>query len=669
MITAIIQARMTSTRLPRKVLREVLGKPLIAYLIERLRASQHVQQIVVATTTNDEDDTLSQFAETKSLLVYRGSEHDVLDRYYQAARRYNAETIMRVTADCPLLDPHVCDRIAQTYCDSGVDIVRTGPTFCEGLDCEVFSFAALERAWHDARLPSEREHVTLYMYNHPEFFRKVIVENTSDDGQYRLTVDHEEDFEVVQAIIRECIPRSGNGIISLYTIKEFLDSHPHIAGKNRRMIRNEGLLTSRRNDMESYFDRLWPICRSIAGPGFLESLDILEEIMPMERRSFPTGQHIFDWTIPREWHVRDAYLVDPQGKKRAEFRHNNLHLLGYSIPFRGTLSLDALRPHLYSLPEQPAAIPYLTSYYQDRWGFCFTHNELQSLPPGDYQVVVDTELRDGSLVIGEAVLPGETEEEVLFSTYLCHPSMANNELSGPLVAAFLYQQLAALPQRRLTYRFVVVPETIGALAYLSVRGEHLKRRLIAGFVLTCIGDAGPFTYKLSRHGSAVSDRIARVVLRDHGAHTILPFRPDGSDERQYCSPGFDLPVGSLMRTPWGRYPEYHTSLDNKAFISFDALMESVEILQRIVRAIEANYVWRGTVQHGEPQLSKRGLYPTLGSQKDTEFKVSTMMWLLNLADGTRDLLTIAEESRMSMASLMIYAQQLSKAGLLDRVDS
>jgi aminopeptidase-like protein len=417
--------------------------------------------------------------------------------------------------------------------------------------------------------------------------------------------------------------------------------------------------------VEQYFDRLWPICRSLTGPGYRESLDILGEIMPTDRLRFETGRRVFDWVVPNEWRVRDAYFVDPHGVRRAHFAVNNLHLLGYSTPFRGRMRLSDLGPHLYSLPHQPNAIPYLTSYYQERWGFCLAHEELVSLPDGEYEVVVDTELRPGHLEVGEAVLPGETADEVLFSSYLCHPSLANNELSGPLTLAFLYEQVAAIARRRFTYRFVVTPETLGAICYLSARGGVLRERLRAGYQLTCIGDAGQFTYKLSRRGHTDADRAARFVLRDLGAHEIIPFDPyEGSDERQYCSPGFDLPVGALMRTRYLRYPEYHTSLDNKSLISFEALADAVSACVRIVRALESNLVWQNTVMYGEPQLGRRGLYSTIGGLTSVDDRNRAMLWLLNLADGSRDLLAIAESSGQRLDLLASLAADLALAGLL-----
>lgn len=414
--------------------------------------------------------------------------------------------------------------------------------------------------------------------------------------------------------------------------------------------------------MRALFERLWPINRSIAGPGLRETLDILAEMVPTRRITRPTGSEVFDWTVPEEWAVHGAYFVDPDGHRHADVAEHNLHLVAHSVPFRGRMSLDELRPHLHTLPEQPEAIPYVASFYRRDWGFCLSHRELLELPDGEYEVVIDTELRPGHVEVGEAVLEGETTDEVLFSTYVCHPMLASNELSGPLVLAFLYERLRAMEHRRLTYRFVLSAETIGTLCYLHERGEHLRERLVAGYVLTCLGDPGKFTLKTSRRGDTLADRAAAVVL--HGRpHTTIPFDPgNGSDERQYCSPGFDLPVASVMRTMYSLYPEYHTSLDNQDYVSFEAMAEGVELYAAIVRALEANRTWVSQAPYGEPQLGKRGLYP--GTSTKAPLSVKPTMWVVNLADGAHDLLAIAERSRQPIDELIEAADKLAAAGLL-----
>lgn len=421
-----------------------------------------------------------------------------------------------------------------------------------------------------------------------------------------------------------------------------------------------------KKEIEQYFDRLWPIPRSILGEGFRTSLNVLGEIVPFDWLRFKSGEQVLDWTIPKEWIVREAYFIDPNGKKRADFHDNNLHLLNYSVPFKGTVSLHELKEHLYTLPDMPDAIPYVTSYYKERWGFCLSDSEMQSLPEGNYTIHIDTEHVDGELVVGEAVLQGNTKEEVLFSSYLCHPSLANNELSGPLVLSFLYRLVAALPQRRYTYRFVVSAETIGTISYLSQRGQHLKQHTVAGYQLTCIGDRGNFTYKRSRMGSSLADRIALFVLNEMGTDSaVIDFDPsDGSDERQYCSPGFNLPLGSLMRTKYAEFKEYHTSLDNKDFISFEALEESVRTCFRIVQCLEFNATYRNTVMFGEPQLGKRDLYPTITGNDYLDESPRAIMWLLNLADSHHDLVAISEKSKINYDLLNDVAQRLIRKGLL-----
>lgn len=411
--------------------------------------------------------------------------------------------------------------------------------------------------------------------------------------------------------------------------------------------------------LEHYFDRLWPICRSITGNGLRQSIDILQEILPLVKHEIPSGTQVFDWTVPKEWNIQNAYIICPDGKQIAKFTDHNLHVVNYSIPVNRKLSWEELQPHLHHIPEMPDAIPYITTYYKENWGFCITHNEWKTLPrEGQYHVVIESTLEPGNLTWAECVLPGETDEEILFSTYLCHPSMANNELSGPLAQAFLYQQLAALPKRRFTYRFLFAPETIGVIAFLAERGDQLKEKLHAGYVLTCCGDNGPFTYKRSKHRVSAADRAAEHVLKYHSSkHSVLEFSVGGSDERQYCSPGFNLPVGSLMRTPYQRYKEYHTSLDNKAFISFTALCETVEAYYRICCVLEMNKKYINTIAHCEPQLGKRGLYPSSVDPLFNREETHRLLHFLSFADGHMDLLQIAEWRN---ESALLYSDIISK---------
>jgi len=419
--------------------------------------------------------------------------------------------------------------------------------------------------------------------------------------------------------------------------------------------------------LEHYFDRLWPINRSLTGDGNRETLAILSEIVPFEIKEIPSGTTCFDWQVPPEWNVREAWIKNSKGEKMVDFSINNLHLLGYSEPFQGKLTFQDLDGHLYTLPEQPELIPYLTSYYKRRWGFCLSHQQYLSLDKAEtYEVFIDATLDEsGSMTVAEAVIKGASDREILFSTYFCHPSLASNELSGPLVTAFVYEALSKRTDLRYTYRFAFQRETIGAIYYLSEKGTHLKEKLDAGFIVTCIGDDGAFTYKKSRIGNALVDKVCQAVLEQtEEDYNLVEFSPRGSDERQYCSPGFNLPMGSLMRTMYGKYPEYHTSADNKDFVSFAAMEVAVNKFLTIIDVLEKNRCYTNLYPFCEPQLGKRGLYPTLGSQKQTAAFVEAMMWVLNLSDGEHDLIDISLESNIPLSFLMQVVDVLLEKGVL-----
>ena len=421
------------------------------------------------------------------------------------------------------------------------------------------------------------------------------------------------------------------------------------------------------SEMEVLFDRLWPLMRSITGPGVRQTHEILAELVSLSTFEVPSGTQVLDWTVPPEWSVREAYIITPDGNRILDIKGNNLHLVNYSCPIRATMRKADLVPHLYSLPEKPDAIPYVTSYYNEDWGFCIRHNELSELVDGDYKVVIDSKLDDaGSMTISEAVLEGSTDREILFSTYTCHPSMANNELSGPIVCAFLYKLLSAMKDRQFTYRFVFLPESIGAIAFLARRGQHLKEHLDAGLVVSCIGDPANLTYKGTRRGNSMTDNIARYVLRQRPGSREMTFSPFGSDEKHYCSPGFNLPIGVVARSIYQSYDEYHTSEDNKEFISFQSMTDSVQACLEFCRAAEINRTYRNLVPYGEPQLGKRGLYPVIGARRKTQ-EVNALKWFLNLADGETDLLAMADRSGMNLEDLHEAAVRGMDAGIVAQV--
>lgn len=422
------------------------------------------------------------------------------------------------------------------------------------------------------------------------------------------------------------------------------------------------------DSLELYFDRLWPICRSLTGEGVRQSIEILQEIIPLQVQEIASGSEVYDWKVPKEWNVKQAYIVAPNGEKVADIAVNNLHLMSYSVPVNKTMSWQELEPHLFYLPEQPDAIPYRTSYYKEAWAFCVNKHTYNALPKeGEYQVVIDSMLEDGVLNYADLVLPGESEEEIFFSSYICHPSMANNELSGPLLLAHLYQHISQLKKRRYTYRFLLAPETIGSIVYLHKHGDYLKQHMKAGYILTCVGLDEKITYKRSRKGEAYCDRIAELVLAeklDASVYEVLDFFPHGSDERQYCSPGFDLPVGSIVRGMYGEYPEYHTSLDNKSLLSFKALEEMLELYCGIVDVMENDIFYINKNPYCEPQLGKRGVYPTTGGEKHGE-SIYSMLWVLNLSDGNNSLLDIINKSGLAESQIKQSVSMLKQAELIE----
>ena len=416
-------------------------------------------------------------------------------------------------------------------------------------------------------------------------------------------------------------------------------------------------------EMHQFMAELYPICRSITGNGLRETLRLIQQHISLKIHEVPSGTQVFDWTIPKEWNIRDAYVKNPSGEKVIDFRQSNLHVLNYSAPVRCRISLEELKPHLFSLPDYPDWVPYRTSYYKSTWGFCLPYKQLQALEPGQYEVVIDSSLEDGSLSYGELYLEGATRDEVLISCHSCHPSLCNDNLSGIAVATFLAKHVSVTP-RRYSYRFLFAPGAIGAIAWLA-RNEATLSNIKHGLVVTCVGDGGQFTYKKSRQGTAELDRVAQHVLK-HTAKQfqIREFSPYGYDERQYCSPGFDLPVGVLSRTPHGEFPQYHTSADDMELVRPEHLAESLEMYATICDVLEQNLYYQNQNPKCEPQLGKRGLYRSMGGQTDQPLNEFAMLWVLNLSDGKHSLLEIAERAGLFFGVIAAAAQALRASGLL-----
>lgn len=418
-------------------------------------------------------------------------------------------------------------------------------------------------------------------------------------------------------------------------------------------------------ELHEFVSRLYPLCRSITGNGVRETLRIIGERIPLEVFEIPTGTQVFDWRVPKEWNINGAYIKDSRGRTVVDFADHNLHVVSYSVPVRTKMSLPELRPHLHSLPEHPDWIPYRTSYYRETWGFCLTHRVLETLQDGLYEVVVDSTLQDGSLTYAECVVPGQRDEEILVYTHTCHPSLANDNASGMAVVAMLAEQVRR-EKPSLTHRFVFGPGTIGSITWLA-HNESKLQRIRHGLVVGLVGDPAGLTYKSSRDANHVIDRAARNVVSSYSGARLEDFAPYGYDERQFCSPGINLPVGRLTRSGENRYPEYHSSADDLSLVRPFVLAESLVACRRILRTVDSDARYRSLSPKGEPQLGRRGLYRATGGTElpDWEF---ALLWVLNQSDGGKSLLGISERSGLPFETIAQAAQELETAGLLARID-
>lgn len=418
--------------------------------------------------------------------------------------------------------------------------------------------------------------------------------------------------------------------------------------------------------MHEFISELYPICRSITGDGVRKTIGMICRYIPLTTCEIPSGFEIFDWTVPLEWNINDAYIRNSAGERVVDFRKSNLHVVGYSVPVHRRMDLSELKEHLHTDPAHPDWIPYRTSYYSPTWGFCLAHNQLLALPDDEYEVCIDSSLASGHLTYGDLRLLGQSSDEVLISCHLCHPSLCNDNLSGIAVATALAQRLSRM-SLRYSYRFLFIPGTIGSIAWLAMNRAHLGR-IKHGFVMTCVGDAGTPTYKESRRGDAEIDRAWKYVLaQGEGAFDIRPFSPYGYDERQFCSPGFNLPVGCFMRTPHGEFPQYHTSADDPSLVDASSLKDSLTRALAVVDVIENNRSYLNVKPYCEPKLGKYGLYSAIGGRSAGDYQMA-LLWLLNMSDGENSLLDIAARANLPWATVKQALQALCVAGLLKPAD-
>ena len=437
--------------------------------------------------------------------------------------------------------------------------------------------------------------------------------------------------------------------------------------------------------MYDLVEELFPICRSITGDGVRKTLEIIKKLIPIQINEVPTGTKVFDWSIPKEWNIKDAYVKNSKGDKIIDFKKSNLHILNYSTPINRKVSLNELKKHVFTLPEYPKWIPYRTSYYKENWGFCITHDQFEKLVDEEYEVVISSTLKDGHLTYGELFLKGESESEILFSCYVCHPSMCNDNLSGISLLTFLAKYLSK-KKLKFSYRFLFIPETIGAITWLSLNEKKINK-IQGGLVATCLGDQGNITYKKTRDGNSMIDKVVEKILKESGEkYKIIDFFPAGSDERQFSSPGFNLPIGSITRTLYGEFPEYHTSADNLDFVQAKYFQNTFEKYIMVISALEDCFedtrnkeiiqkdqskkdelIFKNIYPKCEPNLGKRGLYDLIGAKKSGLDDKMPIFWVLNFSDGENSLLDISKRSKIKLEDIKLAAERLVKSGLIQQI--
>ena len=663
---AIVQARMGSSRFPGKMLARLGGVPLLEWVVRRLLRATTLTQVVLATSDSTADDALAELAARLDIAVFRGSETDVLDRFIGAAKLARADNVMRVCADNPFIDPGEVDRLvsffAVNHCDYACNHQnRLGSDYADGFGAEILSAALLEKMAANATDARHREHATLYIWDHANEYSLCAPVAPADLAYpaLRFDVDTPADLENLEALVSAGvnINTAASDIVRIARARH----HPASADILEGVV----------EEIDLYLRRLFPLCRSITGEPNRQTLRTLQEIIPLTIHEVPTGAAVYDWTVPDEWNIGDAWIADSTGRHIVDFKVNNLHVVSYSIPVCGEYSWQDLQPHLHFHPDLPNAIPYRTSYYKRDWGFCLTHDQYQELEQtvGNFQVVIDSTLAQGALTYGELILPGKSTQEVLLSCYICHPSMANDSLSGVLLTAFLARDLLACEERHYTYRIVFVPETIGAIAYCALNEKAMKA-IDLGLVITTTGGPGQFGYKQSFDASHPINTMIEEVFHDTGVTFLTyPFDIHGSDERQYSSQGFRINTATICRDRYYEYPEYHSSMDNLEFVKARQISETLDLYRRLIAKIESRRIYRSLNPCCEIMLSKHGLYPATGGAQRPDLEgrseLDLILWLLFLCDGRNDIDSIAARLAVTPALLEPIADRLVAQGALE----
>ena len=664
---AIIQARMGSLRFPGKMLATLGGIPILEWVITRLLCADLVDEIVLATSSAEADNALVEIAKKLGIKIFRGSEADVLGRFLGAVKLTPALNIVRICADNPFVDPKEVDKLIRFFLDTKPDYAcnhqdRLGSLYADGFGAEIFSVITLEKIEKKTTHPSHREHVTQYIWDNLEEFKinSVPAPMNLSFPHLRFDVDVSSDLEWLSSLVKKGV-----------TITSSAEEIIAIAQAEDRQEETNSSGNELALEMDQYLNRLFPLCRSIAGQPNRETLLTLQEIVPLEIYEIPTGTKVYDWVIPEEWSIRDAWIADLNGNRLVDFQVNNLHVVSYSSPINSVMSWNDLKRHVHVHEELENAIPYRTTYYERNWGFCVTQKQYALLEnlSGPFTTVIDSQLKEGSLSYGEYLIPGKSSKEILLSCYICHPSMANDSLSGVILTAFLARYISQIKDRHWSYRVIFVPETIGAIAYCATHEEVMKR-IDVGLVITTVGGRGKFSYKQSFEEGHSINRMIEDSLREAGVKFITyPFDIHGSDERQYSSQEFRINIASIFRDRYYEYPYYHSSLDDLNFVNGGQIAKTFIIYTNLIKRLEQLVVYRNKNPQCEVMLSKHQLYPTTGGASRPELggrsELDLILWLLFLSDGKTDIESIAARVKVDTKSLILIADRLVDKGVLE----
>jgi len=652
-----IQARLGSSRLPRKMLAYLNGISVIEWVIRRLKKSKRSNKIILLTSDLPQDEVLCKIAIKNKVSFYRGKEKDVLDRFYQASKKYKSNTIVRVCADNPFIDANEVDRLILNFDDKNFDYAFNNlskgiDNHPDGFGAEIFTKKTLKKINFLAKNYSQREHVTKYIWDTQKEF-KIQRIKPNDEISYpelRFDIDSKKDLDFFENFIKKNNIKTST--TSKAIIKKYFD-----------------------NEFQHYLEELFPICRSITGDGNRLTLKVLKKIVPIKNKFIKSGKTVFDWKIPDEWNITEAHISDEKGKRLIDFFESNLHVMSYSVPVNKTINWQNLKDHIIYDPKNPNGIPYRTSYYKKNWAFCVTKKQYQKIKSkgGNYKVIIESNFKKGRLDYGEILIPGLSKEEILISSYICHPSMANDSLSGVLITAFLAKHIANLSNRKWSYRIIFVPETIGAIGYSFINKSKMKK-INFGLNITTAGGKGKFGLKKSWQEDHFINRYIEDIFKESKIdYTPYPFDIHGSDERQYSTQGFGINVASITKDKYYEYKEYHSSLDNLSFVNGVQLSETFTLYKKLISKIEKRERFQNVIRYGEPMLSKHNLYPKIGgalkfSSTDKKYdEISLILWVMFLSNGINSKDDIAHKLGISIELINQIINKLEEKKLLVNV--